>query len=127
MLRQSKGAEALKEFNTAVRLNPNDVANLIYIARVMAAADDASARDGVTACQLAMRAVKLSGDDQPGPLDTLAAAYAECGRFDEAVKTQVQALALAQKMGLTEDESAMQERLELYRRHQPWRKSFAGP
>jgi uncharacterized protein YcsI (UPF0317 family) len=57
-------------------------------------------------------------------LDTLAMAYAETGRFGEAVQTEQQAVNLAGAAGQKDDAAAMQQRLELYQKHQPWRESF---
>jgi tetratricopeptide (TPR) repeat protein len=53
------------------------------------------ARDGAQAVALAERAVRLTGGRQPAVLDALAAAYAEAGRFSEAVDIAGQALQLA--------------------------------
>jgi hypothetical protein len=57
-------------------------------------------------------------------LDTLAMAYAETGRFDEAVKTGRDAVSFARAAGQKDDAVIMQRRLELYQKHQPWRESF---
>jgi Flp pilus assembly protein TadD len=62
---------------------------------VLATNPEASVRNGSEAVELAARAVKLSGAKDPAILDTLAAAYAEAGRFPEAVETARQALTLA--------------------------------
>jgi len=51
-------------------------------------------------------------------------AYAETGRFDEAVQAAQQAISLTQTTGSKDDAAAMQRRLALYQKHQPWRKSF---
>lgn len=124
-LRQDKGRKALDEFREALRLEPNNLEKLIYVARVMSASQNPQARSGVEACRLAQQAVALAGTNQPSVLDTLAAAYAEAGRFEEAAKTQRQAINLAATLGSHDDESAMRQRLELYLKGQPWRKSYA--
>jgi len=54
------------------------------------------------------------------PAGTLAAAYAEAGRFDEAIATAQKACALASASGQPELLKKNQELLELYRRHQPF-------
>jgi hypothetical protein len=60
-------------------------------------------------------------------LDTLAAAYAEVGRFDEAVCTARRALALL--AGAEESRPAVQlrERLRFYESRQPFRDVRSGP
>jgi serine/threonine protein kinase/WD40 repeat protein/tetratricopeptide (TPR) repeat protein len=70
-------------------------------------------QDGPLAVELALRARELAGVDDADALDTLAAAYARAGRFEEAVATQEAAL-----KALPEDSdarSAWEDRLRLYR------------
>ena len=52
--------------------------------------------------QLAEAACRLSGRRNPGFLGTLAAAYAEAGRFPDAVNTIQEALALAKTSGASD-------------------------
>jgi hypothetical protein len=54
-------------------------------------------------------------------LDTLAAAYAEAGRFDEAVKAEQAALAPLKKGNSLRDE--YQDHLKSYKDKKPWRDS----
>ena len=54
-------------------------------------------------------------------LDTLAAAYAETGRFDDAVRTAQGVLELAKAAEQTEQARRIQERLELYQAGLPYR------
>jgi hypothetical protein len=51
---------------------------------------------------------------------TLAAAYAEAGRFDDAILTAQKACALAEKSGETNLLQRNQELLVFYRQHQPY-------
>jgi tetratricopeptide (TPR) repeat protein len=124
LLLQGRDAAAPPYFQKALELQPQNLSMLIFTARVLAADEDPQGRDGAQALALARRAAQLVGDSSPVALDTLAAALAENGRFDEAVKLAGQALAAAQKAGQTDDAAEIQQRLELYRQHQPWRKSF---
>ena len=55
---------------------------------IMATCPVASLRNASEAVKLAERADKKTGGRQPYILDTLAAAYAEAGRFDEAVASR---------------------------------------
>jgi hypothetical protein len=59
-------------------------------------------------------------------LDTLAMAYAELGRFDDAQQAMHDAITLAAKYNLTNDVAAMNERLQLYQNHQPYRVSYTN-
>ena len=65
------------------------------------------------ACQLTdYRVITMVG--------TLAAAYAEAGRFEEAVSTGEQARALALEVGQTDLAERNAQLMELYRAHRPY-------
>ena len=87
--------KTLADWRQSLRANPDDVAGLNNVAWWLATNPNASIRNGPEAVELAQRAVRLSGGRQPAILSTLAAAYAEAGRFSEAVETAQQALDLA--------------------------------
>jgi Flp pilus assembly protein TadD len=88
---------------------------------VLATDTDASLRKGAEAVTLAKRAVQLSGGQEPLILDTLAAAYAEAGRFDQAVTTAQQALALALNQGNAPLANALRAHIKLYQAGVPCR------
>lgn len=70
--------------------------------------------------KLARRACQVTGRKNASSLDTLAAAYAEAGRFKEAVVAAQEAIELA---GAAKQQAAvrkMQQRLALYRKQQPY-------
>jgi hypothetical protein len=85
------------------------------LAWLLAANRDAAVRNGAEAVNLAERACKLSDYKTPVFIGTLAAAYAEAGRFGDAVTTAEKArdLALAAGEKVTADKNS--ELLELYR------------
>ena len=84
---------------------------------VRATATETTLRNGRLALIHARRA--LAAQRNASRLDTLAAAYAELGRFAEAVATQRQALALAGEDGAVVDE--MNAHLAAYLNGLPWR------
>jgi tetratricopeptide (TPR) repeat protein len=124
LLKQGHDAEAMPHFHGALRIEPDNLQMLIYLARVLAADENPQIRNGAEALVLATKASQLAGKAQPVALDTLAMAYAETGRFDEAVQTGQKAVNLARTAGQKDDAAIMQQRLELYQKHQPWRESF---
>ncbi len=124
LLNQGRDAQAIPCFHEALRLDPNNYQMLIAVARVLAADENPQVRDGQEALVLAGHANKLAGGSQPVALDTLALAFAEAGRFDEALQIQQQAVQLAEAAGQKEDAALMQQRWQLYKNHQPWRESF---
>jgi TPR repeat protein len=75
-------------------------------------------RDGELALTYAEKAVAQV--ESAAYLDTLAAAYAELGRFPEAVSIQEQALTLVTEAG-SEEARALAEHLAAYQAGEPWR------
>ena len=124
LLKQGRDAGALPHFQAALQIEPNNFGVLIFVARVLAADENPLGRNGAEAVALAMRVNRLAAQPQPVALDTLAMACAEAGNFDQAQQLQQQAVGLAEAAGQKEDVAAMQQRLELYKNHQPWRESF---
>jgi peptidoglycan/LPS O-acetylase OafA/YrhL len=82
---------------------------------------DPTKRDGEMAVKLAEDACQRTQFKETIMVGTLAAAYAESGRFDEAIATAQQACALATKNGETNLLKRNQELLELYNAHKPAR------
>jgi len=75
---------------------PNRVPVLVLAASLMATSPEAALRNGPEAITLAERARELTESKDVSALDTLAAAYAEAGRFSQAIEASQQALSLTQ-------------------------------
>ena len=105
----------------ALRLNPTDGGVLNDLAWVLATSPDASLRSGKEAVQLAEQAVKPSGGKEPALLDTLAAAYAEAGRFQDAARTAREALQLATSQKNQRLADSLHKRIKVYDEGKPWR------
>ncbi len=110
--------QALQHWLKAIDLQPGDVVRLREAAWVLATSPSAPLRNGAEAISLATRAANLTGGRDPSVLDTLAAAYAEAGQFDDAVAAERKALALA---GHTNAAGPMRARLHLYESKTPYR------
>ncbi len=121
LLRRGSVKEALAHYETAIALAPDDPHSRINIAWVLATAPDTAIRDGIKAVEFAQRAVELSGGKDPNFLRTLAAAYAESGRFSEAIMTAKQALVIATMQGKSGFANVLDEDLRLYRERVPLR------
>ena len=117
--------EALESWTGGLRLAPDNPALLKETAWALATSPDASVRNGAQAVDLAGRAMRLSGGQDPEALDTLAAAYAEAGRFPEAVEAVERAIALAARQNRQRQAEAMRLRARLYRAGTPFRESPA--
>jgi tetratricopeptide (TPR) repeat protein len=119
LLSQNKEDQAILHFQEAIRLNPNYPEALDGLARLLATARNQKIRDGATAVQMAERANQLTGYGQPEMLDTLAAAYAEAGRFPEAIQASQKALDLAYSADMSELAKDIESRMRLYQAGRP--------
>jgi len=110
--------QAISNWTRAVELDPNNVSALNNLAWTLATVNDASLQDANKAIGLARRACELTKDEKAEQLDTLAAAYAAAGRFEEAVKTAKQAIDAAKAEGKEDQISEIQSHMELYKNGQ---------
>src|SRR5437764_4701155 len=90
---------AIEQWESALALDANDGNTQSNLAWVLATAPNASLRNGIRAVELAERALKLAGGVSPILHRTLAAAYAEAGRFEDAIATAERGRALAEREG----------------------------
>jgi tetratricopeptide (TPR) repeat protein len=114
-------AEALHYYCEALRLKPDFDAALNNLAMFRASCKQPEFRNGHEAVQLAEAACRLSGRRNPSYLGTLAAAYAEAGRFADAVKTMQEALALAKASGANDLVPIQTQMLQQFRAGKPYR------
>ena len=112
--------EAVVQYREALRLNPNMAGALNNLAWILATSSDGQLRNGTEAVQLAERACELTHHAQPWFIRTLAAAYAEAGRFPEAVTAAEKAEQLATAAGQAAVVAKNRRLLELYRAGKPY-------
>ena len=119
---------AIEDFNKAMELKPGDGLAYNHLAWMLATSPDAVLRNGKRAVELAERAIVLDWDARNYDIfswahnsDTLAAAYAEVGRFEEAISAQLQAIDLLKMEGDENSAANFDRHLEHYRTHKPWR------
>ncbi len=111
-------AEAIKWYRKAVE-EGSELA-MRTLAWIFATSPDESLQDGFEAIRLAKTYLKVHYDEVY-VLDTLAAAYAEVGRFEEAVETQKKVLSMTK-----EDDPQLaefQSHLNSYQKNKPWREN----
>jgi tetratricopeptide (TPR) repeat protein len=118
---KGNGTEAVAAYQKAIDLEPGFVPPLTHLAWMLATWPDGAIRDGSKAVTLAEKASVLSRGVDPQVLRTLAAAYAEAGRFAEAVSAaqKAQALATAQSNATLANE--LRTEIGLYQNHSPYR------
>jgi tetratricopeptide (TPR) repeat protein len=127
LARQRKTGEAISQYEVLLRLQPDYRNARSNLAWILATDPSLEFRDGNRAVDLAARACSLTQNQQPVPLQSLSAAYAEVGRFDDAIAAAQQAHDLALAQGKPEIAAKTVELLELYRARQPYREKFSSP
>ena len=112
-------SEAREYLERAVRLGSRDAVTYNNLAWLLATCPTAAMRNGDKAIELAQQAKKLL-TDAPSVLDTLAAAYAEAGRFPEALATVRKALDLATQQHDQPLANVLRSRIALYEAGKPY-------
>jgi tetratricopeptide (TPR) repeat protein len=109
--------KALPDYERAIKIDHNRASN--DVAWFLATCPDAAMRNGARAVKYATTACQLSGWQDPKPIDTLAAAYAETGDYEKATEYEKKAVALyGIKDHLLQE---MQKRISLYAAERPYR------
>jgi protein O-mannosyl-transferase len=90
---------ALTHFKKSLEIQPGNMNAQCNLAWILATSADSSLRDGAKAVALAENVARRAGHPNPMVLRTLAAAYAETGRFSEAIDAAQDALQLAMNQG----------------------------
>ena len=116
-----KTREAMGEYAAALLIQPDFPDALDGLAWILSTDANADFRNGTEAVKMAERANTLTGRTDPLKLKTLAAAYAETGRFEEAVTTLRAAQELAAKANHQELATECALMLEHFQRSESWR------
>ncbi len=118
-LNQRRLPDAIRHFELGLASEPGQMYPLLTLAHLLATSPDASIRNGARAVELSERANRLTGGGNAQVLATLAAAYAEAGRYDDATAAMERALEGSRSEPASA--STLKQQLELYRNHQPLR------
>ncbi|PYJ45609.1 MAG: hypothetical protein DME85_13045, partial [Verrucomicrobia bacterium] len=121
VLRKGRPSEAIAHWQNALAINPDSVDSLNNLAWTLATFPETWIRNGDQALALAKRANQLSGDNSPAILRTLAAAYAENGRFTEARIIAERGLQLANTQKNSALANIFEGDIALYRTNAPVR------
>jgi Tfp pilus assembly protein PilF len=112
--------QAEARLREVLAMNPDSVEALNNLAWMLATAPDDDLRNGVEAVKLAEKASSLPPVDGLCVPGTLAAAYAEAGRFSEAIATAEDAVATEENTGQPRFAAMNRQLLQLYRQGQPF-------
>ena len=113
--------EAIDHFRKAIAAKPDMPTMLDDLAWILSTSPDDSIRNPKEAVELAEHAAELTGRRNASVLDTLGAAYAANGQWDQAVQTAHDAFDLASAANALDVAADFLKRLDLYRRKEPYR------
>jgi hypothetical protein len=102
--------DAITQYTLAAQLQPTLAPAHQALAWLLATSGGVTPEDARQAIRSAEKGARLTGHQSAVCLDTLAAAYAAAGQFEDAVHWQAMAL----KMATTEERDDYSARLELY-------------
>src|SRR5262249_35911639 len=109
--------KVIQDFTEAIRLVPEMANAHVALSWLLATCPKDGVRDGKRAVEHARQACELLGWKETNSLEALAAAYAECGNFKEAVKWQKKAVELGND---NKDElEGARQRLQVYEQGKP--------
>jgi arylsulfatase A-like enzyme/Tfp pilus assembly protein PilF len=117
---QKNMKQAIYHWETALRLQPDQIDLLNNLGWILATYPDEQIRNPQKAIAYARQACELGQFSTPESLDTLAAAYAIDGQFNEAVDTAQKAIALATETKNQTLASEIEKRLQLYKNKQSY-------
>lgn len=119
--RKGQITEAVAQYQAAMKSDLSTAAAQNDLAWTLAVSTETELRDGAEAVRFAEGACDLTHYSEPLFIGTLAAAYAEAGRFDEAATAAQKASQLAGQKGDTKLQEKNQQLSELYRAHKTYR------
>jgi tetratricopeptide (TPR) repeat protein len=122
LLEVGRTDDAAAHYIAALLSKPDYVPAMVGLAWVYATASgEAGSQYAAEAVRLAEQACRISGCKESGELDTLAAAYANAGRFEEAIKTDEEAFSIAKAAGENDFADSIRARIDLYKKGSPFR------
>ena len=121
LIQQGRIREGVEEWQKVLAIQPDNGNAMSNLAWVFATSPDDSLRDGAQAVQLAEQALRISGGRIPVIFRTLAAAYAENGRFSEAIQTAQRGIELANSQSNAGLAAELQANIDRYQDEKPLR------
>jgi tetratricopeptide (TPR) repeat protein len=121
LLRIGRLSEGVEHVRRAYALDELFFEAANNVAWVLSSRPEPDLRDGAGALLIARELNAKTGYRELAYLETLAAAFAETGDFDAAVRTTETAIEIAHQTGESRAAEGLIDRLELYRRGRPVR------
>jgi len=118
--RDHEDASAIAAYQRVLNVDPDSIYALNNLATLLATDSDARLREGNRAVTAAERTCQLTDYKQAIPIYTLAAAYAEAGRYSDAVAAADKARAIALAQGQSDIVKENEPLVELYKSGHPF-------
>ena len=121
LIQQGHVKEAIDQWQDALAIQPENGNAASNLAWVFATCPEDSIRDGSRAAELGEKALRISGGKIPMIYKVLAAAYAESGRFADAIETAQRGAELATNQGNPALATELESNIALYQSGRPLR------
>jgi tetratricopeptide (TPR) repeat protein len=122
--RRHRDAQAIAVYRRGVQVLPDHLHLANELAWTLVTSPDPQLRDPSSAIPLAEHIVTRTKHRAAEPLDTLAAACAAAGRFDEAAAIAEEARAICLRQNQPAAAAAIATRIQMYKDHHPWQQNF---
>ncbi len=117
---EGRVVDALVQYDTMLESRPGHPVVANNVAWLLATSPDQSIRNADEAIRQAEHVCQVTRWQVPSALDTLAAAYAAAGRFEEAIETAGKAIQLASSTSQPALAEKIRQRLKLYEQKRPY-------
>jgi tetratricopeptide (TPR) repeat protein len=121
LIQQGRVKEAIEQWQQVLVTQPENGNAASNLAWVFATCPEDSIRDGARAVELGEKALRISGGKIPMVQRVLAAAYAESGRFSDAIETAQRGAELAATQGNPGLAAELEGNIALYQSSRPLR------
>ena len=119
LLSIGKHADAVKDYEEALKIDPEDTGVLNNYAWVLATSPEDNVRNADRSIELGTKACELTKYEKPHILSTLASGYAEKGDWETAIKWSTKAVELGKNEAEVSEQ--LQKELDSYKQKKPWR------
>lgn len=113
--------DAISEWNKTLGIDPNNLEAQCNLGWVLSTFPDSAIRDGARAIELTQRALRLSGGKNARIWRLAAAAYAEAGQFEEAIKAAQSGIEVAEGEGNATLVQTLQSNIRSFEQRSPLR------
>ena len=119
LLSITKHADAIADYDNALKIDPEDTGVLNNLAWVLATSPEDKLRNAKRSIELGTKACELTKYEKPHILSTLDSGYAEAGDWENAIKWSSKAV----ELGEGDIKEQLQKELDSYKAKKPWRES----